>query len=57
MEKTNCLVCAEAISTSKEYFTGEILSCGGCGQEHEVVQVASSFQLALAPELEEDWGE
>ncbi|HVD03603.1 MAG TPA: lysine biosynthesis protein LysW [Candidatus Dormibacteraeota bacterium] len=35
---------------------GEILPCGDCAAELEVV-TADPLLLALAPEIEEDWGE
>lgn len=36
--------------------TGEILDCGTCGTELEVVDTAP-LSLDRAPELAEDWGE
>lgn len=35
---------------------GEILTCGECGTELEVLSL-DPIQLALAPETDEDWGE
>ncbi len=35
---------------------GEILTCGDCGTELEVLSV-DPFAIALAPETKEDWGE
>jgi alpha-aminoadipate carrier protein LysW len=35
---------------------GEILVCPDCGAELEVMNV-DPFELDLAPEVEEDWGE
>jgi alpha-aminoadipate carrier protein LysW len=35
---------------------GEIVPCPDCGAELEVVSVAP-VTLALAPEVQEDWGE
>ncbi|NNC14527.1 lysine biosynthesis protein LysW [Corallococcus exiguus] len=35
---------------------GEVLSCGGCSAELEVVGV-NPLRLEEAPEVEEDWGE
>lgn len=35
---------------------GEIVECTGCSAELEVLTV-DPLRLALAPEVEEDWGE
>ncbi len=35
---------------------GEIVECTDCGAELEVIS-AQPIELALAPEVEEDWGE
>ena len=52
-----CLVCSESIAVAPETLAGEILACGACGQEHELLKVDGNSKLALAPEVEEDWGE
>ena len=37
---------------------GEVLECGDCGVELEILQVVnSSIELEVAPNTEEDWGE
>jgi alpha-aminoadipate carrier protein LysW len=37
---------------------GEIIECTACGQEHEVTAATEGdVRIALAPEIEEDWGE
>ncbi|MEO3812568.1 lysine biosynthesis protein LysW [Sphaerisporangium sp. B11E5] len=51
-----CLQCETDISVPAELELGDILACRGCGQEHEVLDVAP-VRLDLAPEIEEDWGE
>ncbi|MBW7565224.1 lysine biosynthesis protein LysW [Chromobacterium subtsugae] len=52
-----CLVCSEAVNISADVLVGEIIACGACGQEHELLMVDGQPKLALAPEVEEDWGE
>lgn len=34
----------------------EIVECGACGSEYEIVSV-NPLMIALAPEPDEDWGE
>ncbi|MFC6083129.1 lysine biosynthesis protein LysW [Sphaerisporangium aureirubrum] len=51
-----CLQCETDIAVPDEIELGDILACRGCGQEHEVLDVAP-VRLDLAPEIEEDWGE
>jgi len=50
-----CPECAAAI-TATPTLAGEIVDCGDCGAELEVTSL-SPLKLALAPEVEEDWGE
>jgi alpha-aminoadipate carrier protein LysW len=52
----NCPECAAEIELSADVEEGEIVVCGDCGAELEVVSV-DPIQLDLAPEVEEDWGE
>ncbi len=51
-----CPECGADISLHENVEKGEIVQCGDCGAELEVVQV-NPVELALAPEEEEDWGE
>ena len=53
--KLECPECAAAIA-ARPTLAGEILDCGDCGAELEVTSL-SPLTLALAPEVEEDWGE
>jgi alpha-aminoadipate carrier protein LysW len=54
----DCLVCDTAFEVAPATEKGEIIECGACGQEHEVVTVtAEQFMVEFAPEVEEDWGE
>lgn len=57
MNATACLECDTAIAAPSATELGDILSCPGCGQDHEVLETAPVVQLELAPEVEEDWGE
>ncbi len=50
-----CTECAGTLQASVA-LPGEILDCGDCGAELEVRSV-SPLTLALAPQVEEDWGE
>lgn len=50
-----CTECAARIPANVA-LPGEILDCGDCGAELEVRSV-SPLVLALAPQVEEDWGE
>jgi alpha-aminoadipate carrier protein LysW len=50
-----CTECDARIAASVA-LPGEILDCADCGAELEVRSV-SPLVLALAPQVEEDWGE
>lgn len=51
----NCPECEATITLAKP-MRGEIIVCPDCGTELEVVS-ENPMELALAPEVEEDWGE
>ena len=53
--KAECTECAGAIQFAAT-LPGEILDCPDCGAELEVRSV-NPLVLALAPQVEEDWGE
>lgn len=53
---TNCPECDAHIALSADVVEGEIVVCPDCAVELEVVSV-SPLELALAPEVGEDWGE
>ena len=55
---TTALECPECAAALKVQPTlaGEILDCGDCGAELEVVTL-QPLRVQLAPEVEEDWGE
>lgn len=51
-----CPECEAAVSFARSPRRFEVCRCGGCGAELEVTSV-EPLVLALAPEVEEDWGE
>lgn len=53
-----CLVCDTEFAIDPGWERGEIVECGACGQEHELVEKTDAvLRVELAPEVEEDWGE
>ena len=50
-----CPECAAAIQ-ARPQLAGEILDCGDCGAELEVMSLVPVV-VQLAPQVEEDWGE
>ena len=53
---SQCIECEGPVSVPEDVFVGEIVHCGDCGVELEVTEV-QPMALALAPEVQEDWGE
>ncbi len=51
-----CPECAGLVGLKRQPMVSEILRCAGCGVELEVVGT-NPITVALAPEIEEDWGE
>lgn len=56
MNSSECPECGGEVTLAAAVLAGEIVECADCGAELEVV-TANPLQLALAPEVEEDWGE
>ena len=56
MTEAECVECGGTVALSDDLETGEIIDCGTCGAELEVIDVNPPV-LDRAPELEEDWGE
>jgi alpha-aminoadipate carrier protein LysW len=52
-----CTECGGSVSVPHDVMIGEILSCPDCGAELEVQTVEPSVTVALAPDVQEDWGE
>ncbi|WP_213451924.1 lysine biosynthesis protein LysW [Rhizomonospora bruguierae] len=51
-----CPECEDEVRISQAARLNEIVECAGCRNELEVVALNPTV-LALAPEVEEDWGE
>jgi len=51
-----CPECAGAVPFARRPLNGEIIRCADCGVELEITSTAP-IALALAPQVEEDWGE
>lgn len=51
-----CPECEEQVQIGDSVRLNEILECVGCRSELEIVALNPTV-LALAPEVEEDWGE
>jgi alpha-aminoadipate carrier protein LysW len=56
MPEADCVTCGDSVALPDDVEIGEIVDCGSCGTELEVVGVDPA-ELAKAPELAEDWGE
>ncbi len=56
METVNCVECAGEVEVANDAMICEIVECPECGAELEVTN-NNPLALALAPEIEEDWGE
>jgi alpha-aminoadipate carrier protein LysW len=52
----SCPDCEAAVPLPEDVRLNEVLECGECRIELEVVSVEPVL-VALAPEIEEDWGE
>jgi len=52
----DCIECGASLTLHDALEVGEIVDCGTCGTELEVVET-DPIGLEAAPELEEDWGE
>jgi alpha-aminoadipate carrier protein LysW len=51
-----CPECAASVALDEKVVSGEIVQCGDCGVELEVVR-DGDIALRRAPDEEEDWGE
>lgn len=51
-----CPECTTEVEAPPSARLGEIVECSGCSAELEVIAVAP-IHFAVAPEVEEDWGE
>lgn len=55
-KQAECVECGAQIELADNVMQGEIVTCGDCGTELEVVSV-DPLTLDLAPMEMEDWGE
>lgn len=51
-----CPECAAGLDIADDVRVGEVINCAECQAELEVI-TRDPIELALAPEVEEDWGE
>ena len=51
-----CPVCAAEIEIADDAIAGELVICGDCGVELELLDT-DPVKLAEAPSAEEDWGQ
>jgi alpha-aminoadipate carrier protein LysW len=51
-----CPVCAAEIEIADDAIAGELVICGDCGVELELLET-DPVKLAEAPSAEEDWGQ
>jgi alpha-aminoadipate carrier protein LysW len=56
MSEATCVTCGDSVTLPDDVEIGEIVDCGSCGTELEVVGVDPA-ELEEAPDLAEDWGE
>lgn len=56
MTATVCPACEASVVVDDAVLPNEIVECGDCRSELEVV-TTEPVLLALAPTIEEDWGE
>ncbi|MCW5249860.1 MULTISPECIES: lysine biosynthesis protein LysW [unclassified Streptomyces] len=52
----NCPGCEGSVALEENPRVNEIVECGECAAELEILSV-DPLELAIAPEVEEDWGE
>jgi len=52
-----CPICCGGVDVGPDVMLAELLDCGDCGSELEVIALSPTFQLAEAPMSAEDWGE
>jgi len=56
MSAVRCVECDATVDLAADVMQGEIVVCGDCGTELEVVSL-SPLTVDLAPREMEDWGE
>ncbi|MDX2148992.1 MAG: lysine biosynthesis protein LysW [Planctomycetota bacterium] len=56
LNQLECPECAGGIRLARAPMRGEVVRCGECSVELEVVNT-DPLTLELAPQVQEDWGE
>ena len=56
MQYGECVECGAQVEILEDSMEGEIVACGDCGTELEIVSL-EPLELDLAPTEMEDWGE
>lgn len=56
MADNNCIECGAEVEIPEDVMKGEIITCGDCGVELEVIET-DPITLDQAPLEMEDWGE
>jgi alpha-aminoadipate carrier protein LysW len=56
MLQAECVECGATVEVPDDVMQGEILTCGDCGAELEVISV-EPLTVEAAPMEMEDWGE
>ncbi|MBL9000570.1 MAG: lysine biosynthesis protein LysW [Phycisphaerae bacterium] len=51
-----CPSCADTVTLTRRPLCGEVVRCGGCAVELEVVNI-EPLRVEEAPKVQEDWGE
>lgn len=56
MSTTTCVICEASVNLPEDCREGELVICGDCGTELEVVSM-DPLTVEEAPQVQEDWGE
>ncbi len=56
-QNATCPECDADVQIPEDAMQGEIVACDDCGAELELLALEPAPSLALAPEIQEDWGE
>ena len=54
--EAKCLECQAQLNLGSDIQKGEVITCGECSSDLEVVSV-KPLKLSLAPKVQEDWGQ
>lgn len=56
MSTATCIICEAEVTLPADCGEGELVICGDCGTELEVVSL-DPVTVEEAPQVQEDWGE